>query len=293
MPAVPGSHTRHLSSESSTSNESPDLPESSLDSSASLILLHDSEGSNVPFDFTDDEDSDRDESSNLVSPVFDMRKSTVFPPLRPSLVFLYLLAPYLKLGALELINSRLPLKYGLIALFTLALASVYSRQTWYRLARYLRKADITEVVLDTFARRRSKERRRTVLRASVKAGNGIISILVAVTYLRCEFLYEMSLSFIYADQSDVDAMYQLQPLFPQKLQPVVTYEILILLIAPILGYLSYAKSLQSKRIIYATSLSITTYVLWISVTVYSYNHGSLEIHTSWLGTGSFWPGIGI
>ena len=88
-------------------------------------------------------------------------------------------------------------------------------------------------------------------------------------------------------------MYQLQPLFPRKLQPVVTYVIVTLLIAPILGYLSYAKSLQSKRIIYATSLSIITYVLWITVIVYSYNHGSFDIHTSWLGAGSFWPGIGI
>ena len=201
MPGVSESHTRRLSSERSfTDDESPDLPESSLDSSAALILLHDSERSNVPFDFTDDDDSDRDESSNLVSPVFDMRKSTVFPPLRPSLVFLYLLAPYLKLGALDLINSRLPLKYGLLALFSSALASVYSRQIWHRLARYLRKADITEVLLDTFARRRSKERRRMVLRGSVKAGNGILSILIAVTYLRCKFFYQMSFTFIYANQ---------------------------------------------------------------------------------------------
>ena len=88
-------------------------------------------------------------------------------------------------------------------------------------------------------------------------------------------------------------MYQMQPLFPLKLQPVVTYMIMILLISPILGYLSYAKSLQSKRIIYATSLSIITYVLWISINIYSYNHGSLENHTSWLGTESLWPGIGI
>ena len=196
MPAVSEGITRCLSSESSiTDDEPPDLPESALDSSAALILLHDSEESNVPFDFTDDEDSDRDES-NLVSPVFDMRMSTVFPPLRPSLVFLYLLTPYLKLGALDLINSRLPLKYGLLALVTSALASVYSRQIWYKLARYLRKADVTEIVLDTFARRRSKERRRMVLRGSVRVGNGILSILVAVTYLRCELPYEVT-SFIF------------------------------------------------------------------------------------------------
>ena len=88
-------------------------------------------------------------------------------------------------------------------------------------------------------------------------------------------------------------MYILHPLLPRKLHPVVTYVIMIFLIAPVLGYLSYAKSLQSKRIIYATSLSIATYLFWISVIIYSYTHGSLESHTSWLGTGSFWPGIGI
>ena len=180
-------HARRLSTMSSESSSDDDAPLlSALDSSAPLILLHDSEESNIPFDFTDDEESDR-ESSDLVSPVFDMRKSTVFPPLHPPLVFLYLLAPYLKLGALDLLNSRLPLKYGILTLFTSALASVYSRQIWYMLARYLRKADLTEVVLDTFARGRAKEHRRMVLRGLVRAGTSILLILIAVTYLRCKF----------------------------------------------------------------------------------------------------------
>ena len=175
-----------MSSEGSNSDDdSQDL--STLDSSAALILLHDSEESNIPFDFTDDEDSDRDEFSDLVSPVFDLRKSTVFPPLHPSLVFLYLLAPFLKLGALDLPNSRLPLKYRLLALFISALASVYARQIWYMLARYTRKADITEVLVDTFARGRGKEHQRMVLRGSVRAGTSILLILAAITYLRREF----------------------------------------------------------------------------------------------------------
>ncbi|KAF8813739.1 hypothetical protein BYT27DRAFT_7180497 [Phlegmacium glaucopus] len=272
MPVASGSHHTRRSStisvgSSDSDDDSPDL--SALDSSAALILLPDSEESNIPFDFTDDEDNDRDEFSNFVSPVFDMRISTVFPPLRPSLVFLYLLAPYLKLGALNLPNSRLPLKYSLLALFTSALASVFSRQIWYMLARYLRNANLTEVVLDTFARGRGKEQRRMVLRGSVRAGTGILLILVAVTYLRY-------------------ALYLLQPLLPQKFHPVVTYSIMIFFIAPVLGYLSYAKSLQSKRIIYATSLSIVTYVLWISVIIY---RGSPKRNTSWLGSGSFWPAI--
>ena len=193
-----GSYARRFSSESSNSDDDgpPDL--SALDSSAALVLLHDSEPeeSNIPFSFTDDEDSDGDQASNLVSPVFDMRKSTVFPPLHPSLIFLYLLAPYLKLGALDLLNSRLPLTYGLLALFTSALASVFARQIWYMLARYMRKTDITEIVLDTFARKRSKERRRMVLRGLVRIGTSILFILVAVTYLRSELLSAISFPFI-------------------------------------------------------------------------------------------------
>ena len=169
---------------SESDDESPDL--SAIDSSAALILLHDSEEANIPFGLTDDEDSDADDNS-LVSPVFDMRKFTVFPPLPPSLVFLYLLVPYLKLGALDLLNLRLPLKYGLLTLFTSALASVYARQIWYMLARYLRKADMAEIVLDTFARGRGREHRRMILRGSVRAGTGILHFLVAVTYLRREF----------------------------------------------------------------------------------------------------------
>lgn len=186
MPVASGSHHARRSSASSrrsdNDDDSPDL--SGLESSAALILLHDSEESNT-FDFTDDEDSDRDE---LSSPMFDMRKSTIFPPLSPSLVFLYLLAPLLKLGALDLPNSRLPLNYSLLALFTCALASLYARQTWFMLARYMRKADLTEVVLDTFARGRGKEHWRMILRGSVKAGTSILLISVAVTYLRREFL---------------------------------------------------------------------------------------------------------
>jgi hypothetical protein len=199
MPAASGSHARRFSTESFNSDDDgpPDL--SAIDSSAALVLLHDSEESNIPFDFTDDEDGDRDQVNSLVSPVFDMRKSTAFPPLPPSLVFLYLLAPYLKLGALDLLNSSLPLKYGLVALFTSALASAFARQIWYMLARYLRKADITEILLDTFARNRGKERRRMILRGSVRTGTSILFILVAVTYLRSELLFEISF-LIYAKQ---------------------------------------------------------------------------------------------
>jgi len=179
-------HARQLSTTSSGGSDSDDAgsPISALDSSAALILVHDQDESPSPLDFTDDED-DREED-DLISPIFEVRRSTVFPPLPPTTVFLYLLAPYLKLGALDLPNSSLPLKFGLPALLLSAMASAFARQIWYMLARYLRKADMTEVLLDTFAKGRGKERRRAFIRIIVRLGTGIVSTLVAIAYLRCE-----------------------------------------------------------------------------------------------------------
>ena len=45
---------------------------------------------------------------------------------------------------------------------------------------------MTEVLLDTFAKGRGKERRRTFIRIIVRLGTGIVSTLVAIAYLRCE-----------------------------------------------------------------------------------------------------------
>ncbi|KAF8160866.1 hypothetical protein B0H34DRAFT_795722 [Crassisporium funariophilum] len=267
-------HTRRsstMSSASSNSDEEVSPTLSALDSSAALILVHDHDEPSTPFDFTDDED-DGDEHGDLVTPVFDVRKSAVFPPLPPTIVFLYLLAPYLRLGALNLPNSQLPLKYGLPALLLSALASAYSRQIWYMLARYLRKADMTDVLLDTFARGRGKERRRLALRGLARTGTGVIGVLLAVTYLR-------------------ESVHLLQPLLPRKLSPVVTYLISTLVLGTVVGYLSYAKSVMSRRIVYATWLSIVTYIVWISCLVYAHAHGLLQVHSGWLGTGSFWQGI--
>ncbi|KAF8957024.1 hypothetical protein BDZ97DRAFT_1924972 [Flammula alnicola] len=268
-------HARHLSTTSSASSSSDDEPESSalsaLDSSAALILVHDQDEPSSPFDFTDDED-DRDDDPDLVSPIFEVRKSAVFPPLPPSLVFLYLLTPYLKLGALDLPNSQLPLKYGLPALLLSALASGFARQIWYMLARYLRKADMTDILLDTFAKGRGKERQRAVIRAMVRVGTGVISTLLAVTYLR-------------------HSMYTLHSLLPQKQQPILAYLASTSLIGLVVAYPSYARSLSSKRIVYATWLSIATYTAWLGCTIYAHTHGLLEVQTGWLGAGSIWQGL--
>lgn len=180
-------HSRHGSFSSSASSHSDDEPSalSALDSSAALILVHDQEEQDDSFDFSDDE-GDFNDNEDTISPLFDVRKSVVFPPLPPTIVFLYLLVPYLKLGALELPNSELPLKYGLPALLFSALASAFARQIWYMLARYLRKADMTDILIESFAKGRGKERQRAVIRFTVRSGTGAISSMLAIIYLRRE-----------------------------------------------------------------------------------------------------------
>lgn len=175
------SRSRRMSTGSASSDDT-DVPSlSALDSSAALILVHDSDES-TPFDFSDDDDDDEDEI-DAPSPLFEIRRASI-PPLPPTIVFLYLLAPYLKLGAMFLPYTRLPLKYGLSELLVFAVLAAFARHVWYMLARYLRKADIEDIVLDTFARGRGKERQREILRSLVRAGTGTINVLLATTYLR-------------------------------------------------------------------------------------------------------------
>ncbi|PPQ79937.1 hypothetical protein CVT25_003009 [Psilocybe cyanescens] len=266
MPFSSGGHLRRQSTVSSgssdTDNEvySPVL--SALDSSAALILVHDQDEPASPLDL-DDED-DRDNDQDIVSPMFEVRKSTVFPPLPPSLVFLFLLSPFLRLGAFELPNSQISLKYGLPALLLSALSTAFARQIWYMLARYLRKADMTDILLDTFAKGRGKDMQRTLIRGLVRFGSGTIAIGLAVTYLRY-------------------SVYTLHPLFPGKHHPIISYLISTLLVGVVVAYLSYARSLGSRRIVYATWLSLLTYIGWLGCTIYAHSHGLLETRLGWLG----------
>lgn len=182
-PRLDGRPRRLTISDTSDSEEdSPIL--TALDSSAALILVHDDSGEpqNINFDFSDDEDGEDD--GDIVSPVFEIRRTSI-PQLPPVRVFLYLLSPFLKLGALTTLTvaDRLPLKYGLPALFVCAIASAFSRQVWYLLARYMRKADLMEIVCDTFAKSRRKEKQRKFIRSSAKLGTALFSSLLAVLYL--------------------------------------------------------------------------------------------------------------
>ena len=65
-----------------------------------------------------------------------------------TVILLYLLLPYLKLGAVDLPNSSLPLELSFPAL---PLSLSIGGTDMNMLARYLRKADMTEILLGTFA----------------------------------------------------------------------------------------------------------------------------------------------
>jgi hypothetical protein len=176
--AIPSHRPPSPDSEGSSRGSSPVL--TGLDSSSALILVHDSDDSNTPFDFTSDDEDDDDNS-----PRFEVRRASI-PPLGPSVVFLYLLSPYLKLGAFFLPHTMLPLKHGLPSFLLFAGLSAFARHIWYKLARYMRTADLEDVILDAFARGRGKERPRSILRSTVRAGTGALRVLLATIYLRRE-----------------------------------------------------------------------------------------------------------
>lgn len=196
-------HTRQSSVASqyfdaSEGSDGEDSPLSALDSSTALILVHDNEEEEeLHFPFTDDEDEGRDNENDddLVSPMFELHRSVVFPPLPSSLVFLYLLMPYLRLGALSMPYTQLPLKFGLPALFLSALASAFTRQIWYMLARYVRKAKMSDVLLDTFARGRNKVRQRFIIRGVIRSVMTMLSIFMTIIYLRCTFYVSCGIIF--------------------------------------------------------------------------------------------------
>ncbi|RDB18097.1 hypothetical protein Hypma_000972 [Hypsizygus marmoreus] len=250
------------SSSGSSRSSSPIL--SALDSSAALILVHDDPEDNTPFDFdSDNEDDDH-------SPQFDVRRASV-PPLGPSLVFLYLLSPYLKLGAMFLPHTELPLKCGIPSLLAFAILAAFARQIWYMLARYMRATDLEDIFLDAFARGRGKERRRSVLRNIVRGCTGGLRVLLATIYLR-------------------ESVHVLLPLLPNNSTTLAQLGLTVLL-ALMVFPLSFAQSLASKRAVYTTWISIATYVAWLGCVIYAYYHGISLVDSGWLRMGAFWQGI--
>jgi hypothetical protein len=166
---------------SPTSPVSPYSPTDSisvLDSSSALVLLPNQDDEDS-FEFSSDEDHDEHD------PQLEIAKLAI-PPLSSATVFLYLLAPYLRLGAILVPNGITSLKFGLVNLFVAAALSVFSRNLWFLLARYLRKNTTEDIFFEVIAKgiSRAKRRRREKIRRLLLCVTGLLRILMASMYLR-------------------------------------------------------------------------------------------------------------
>ena len=175
--------TSRPSSRSDSFEDGRRSPSNEFDSEAALILVSDHEQTDdvdaAGYGFSSDEERDEEDSFQQTTP------STT--PLSSISVFLYLISPLLKLGALlsTFDVARLPLKLALPGLFFFASLCAFSRQIWYMLSRYVRRTDIEEIFLEAFARGRGKEQRRYNIRMIVRFSIALLRVLLVAVYLRC------------------------------------------------------------------------------------------------------------
>jgi len=87
-----------------------------------------------------------------------------------------------------------------------------------------------------------------------------------------------------------ESVHVLLPLFSEDFflppRPVI-----IVVVAFVILPLSSAQSLASKRVVYATCISVATYVLWLCSVTYAHKKGILEVNSGWLRMGTLWQGI--
>lgn len=171
---------------STSSTAEPSSPLVGAHSSPELVLVTDADSPNEELDFSSDDDD--------FSAQPDRLNASVIPPLSPTLILLYLSIPYLKLGPMFLPASDTPLSQSIPTLLICACFATFTRELWYLLARYLRKMDIEEVVLDVFARGPDKTRTRLLLRAIVRVGTFTMRVLLASVSLRGAYIYLLFLS---------------------------------------------------------------------------------------------------
>ncbi|KAI0322033.1 hypothetical protein OF83DRAFT_1050169 [Amylostereum chailletii] len=264
---MPSSRRSSASSLSSITDEvSTPFLRSDLHSPSELVLVPDESDPRGDFDFSSDDEIVDDISAHL-----DRLKASPIPPLPPTLVFLYLLVPYLKLGPFLLSTSNASLAYTLPALFLFALLAAAARQIAYMLTKYIRKTDLEEVVADTFARGIGKEGRRHLLRSIVRGLTGVLRVLLATMYLRA-------------------ATTVLLPLFPNELV-IPSRVVLTIIFALVVLPLSLASSLASKTIVYATWAALLSYIVWFSSVTFAHARGTLAPNPEWSQAGVLWQSI--
>ncbi|KAG9315743.1 hypothetical protein JVU11DRAFT_3391 [Chiua virens] len=159
----------------------PDVPGlSSTDSTSRLILLPNTDDRDPLQEYsTDDEDEDEDEESQSGINQLPVQ------PLSPSVVFLYLLSPYLRLGAIYAFDLRdASLAYTLTALVVAASLSAFCRHIWFLLGRYMRKSFTEDVLLHIFSQRHRRARKDGWARYGIIIISGSFKILLAAILRR-------------------------------------------------------------------------------------------------------------
>ncbi|CCM06289.1 uncharacterized protein FIBRA_08540 [Fibroporia radiculosa] len=264
------SNNPRLSSSSDDSVSGRTSPIHGFDSTAALIVVPDTEetSNSAPFDLTSEDDTD-DESELQAERV----QSSAIPPLSSTTVFLYLLSPFIKLGAMLVTDCTASLQVTLPALLFFAGLSAFARQIWYMLARYVRRADLEEIVLEAFARERGKEGRRLFLRFLVRFGSGLLRILLSAIYIRAS--------------TDV-----LVPLFPDRLV-LPTYIAIILLLAVIISPFYFSPNLGISRVVYTTWASLAAFVAWIICIAYTHASSTIASNASSNSLGTLWRGLSV
>ncbi|KAF7795385.1 hypothetical protein EIP86_006543 [Pleurotus ostreatoroseus] len=248
----------------------------------------------------DDEHDDREDAALLFrspsarfrSASFDFgssppRTGPASVPLSSLAVFVYLLSPLLKLGALLSLTppplNDLSLRASLVSLVFFACLCALARQVWYMLARYVRRADVEEVLIQTVARGRGRgrggerENRRQIVRTTTRTCTGVLRLLIVAIFLR----------------ASADVILPFVPLGDTFIARLATTPVIALFALP----LCFAASLASPIALYATWISVAAYVGWVACAVYAHAHGQGAPAAPTLGNaasfGVLWQGISI
>lgn len=151
------------------------------DSHPNLIVLvpDDEDDIDTPFYLSD---GDEDEAEYDSAQLDWLASSTT--PLSTILVYLYLVSPFLGLGAMFIPDGNVSPPWMIAAVCIFILLSTFARYVWYLLARYLRKIHLEDIVADAFAKGRTKEHLRARLRVVVRVGDWVLKVLLAALFLR-------------------------------------------------------------------------------------------------------------
>lgn len=259
-----------------------------IDSTSALVLVPENDDSDIPYHFS----SDDEEDGELDSSEIDWLSSSA-TSLSSSTVFLYLLSPFLTLGALFVpdATNTISIKFTIPALCIFALLSAFARYIWYMLARYVRKATMEDIVVNAFARTQRGETRRDFIKHVVKLGDAILRIFLALTFLRGELKPTCNIRHSWLMNSIAASVDVLLPISPPRLLFLSSRIVLTVILALSVSPLCLSSSFASRRVVIPTAVSVVTYVAWLASTAYSHATGSLDISASWVEMGSLWDAI--